>query len=219
VVQDTIYMASWAPGGDPSSRISLPPWSQAVTTWDKNRDGELHETEITDGEVLSRFFRIDQDQNQSLNETEWTRHAAVFQKARNGVLAIRPEGRGDVTSDVQWSYTRGAPYVASPLVHQGILWMVKDGGLVTKLDTATGQLLHQERLPGRGSYYSSPVGADAKVYFASEQGVVSVVADQRDWLVLSSHDFEERIYATPAVVRDRIFIRTEAALYCFRGAK
>jgi outer membrane protein assembly factor BamB len=219
VVDDTIYVASWAPGGDTGSRILLPTWTQAVASWDKNHDDQLHETEIADNEVLDRFFRMDQDQNQALSQTEWTRHANVFHKARNGVLAIRPEGRGDQTVNVQWTYSRGAPYVASPLVHHGRLWMVKDGGLVTKLEAATGQLLHQERLPGIGSYYASPICADGKVYFASEQGVVSVVADQRDWHLLSSHDFEERIYATPAILGNRFILRTEAALYCFRDAQ
>ena len=95
--------------------------------------------------------------------------------------------------------------------------MVKDGGIVTKLDAATGELLHQERLPGMGNYHASPVTGDGKVYFASERGVVSVVANQREWEVIASHDFKEKIYATPVLHEDRIYLRTEKALYCFSG--
>ena len=59
---------------------------------------------------------------------------------------------------------------------------------------------------------------DGKVYFANEPGVISVVADQPEWSVISSHKFNEKIYATPVIDGDRIYIRTEKALYCFKGA-
>lgn len=78
--------------------------------------------------------------------------------------------------------------------------------------------LSQERLAGLGGYYASPVAGDGKVYFASQQGTVTVVADQRLWELISSHDFKESIYATPVIDHARIYIRTEQALYCFRGA-
>jgi outer membrane protein assembly factor BamB len=110
---------------------------------------------------------------------------------------------------------RGIPYVASPVLHKGVLWMVKDGGLVTKLAADTGEVLQQERLGVSGNYYSSPVAADGKVFFASESGVVTTVADEKDWRIISSHKFGEKIHATPLVVKQRIYIRTEKALYCF----
>jgi outer membrane protein assembly factor BamB len=93
--------------------------------------------------------------------------------------------------------------------------MVKDGGIVTRLDTASGRLLSDERLPGAGSYYASPVAGDGKIYFASEAGVVSVVADEPDWRVISSHKFDSKIFGTPVLNGNRIFIRTEESLSCF----
>jgi outer membrane protein assembly factor BamB len=117
-----------------------------------------------------------------------------------------------------WKYQRGVPYVATPLLDRGILWMVKDGGVVTKLDANTGQLLQEERLPGPGGYYASPVAGDGKVYFASEQGVVSVVFNEPEWKILSSKDMHEKIYATPCLERGRLFLRTNKALYCFAPA-
>jgi outer membrane protein assembly factor BamB len=220
VSPETIYMASWSPGGDAGARLSLETWADALRKWDKNGNARLSQDEVTDPEVLTRFYRMDLDQNQQLDEAEWNRHASIFQRAQNAILAIRPDGQGDLTEKaIQWKYPRGAPYVSTPLLRNGILWMVKDGGIVTKLEAATGALVQQERLPGAGNYYASPVSADGKIYFASEQGVASVVADQRDWQVISSHDFKEKIYATPAVTDHRIIIRTESALYCFRAAE
>jgi outer membrane protein assembly factor BamB len=136
------------------------------------------------------------------------------------VLAIKPNGRGELPdSAVVWKHGRGVPYVATPVLERGILWMVKDGGIVTKLDAATGQLLQEERVPAVGNYFASPVAGDGKVYFASEPGTVSVVAADKDWRVISSRNFHEKIYATPALIGNRIYLRTEEALYCFEGGR
>jgi len=214
---DMIYMASWSPGGDPGQRLSLGSWDQALTKWDKNKDGKLAKDEITDSEVLTRFFRMDLDQNQQLDRNEWERHAEVFNRAQNAILAVQPQGRGDLSEKaVVWKYLRGAPYVASPVCHNGIVWMVKDGGLVTKLQAKSGELLQQERLGATGNYYASPVIADGKVYFAGENGVLSIVADETEWRIVSSHNYKEKIFATPLIHDNLLYIRTEKALYCYR---
>ena len=142
----------------------------------------------------------------------------MFRRAENAVLAIKPAGRGDLTDKaVVWKYQRGTPYVPSPIVHNGILWMVKDGGIVTRLETASGRLLSDERLPGAGSYYASPVSGDRKIYFASEAGMVSIVADEPEWRVISSHKFDGKIFGTPVLNGNRILIRTEDSLYCYEN--
>ena len=213
---DMICTASWTPGGDAGKRLTLDSWTTALSKWDRNHDGKLTRAEINDPEVLDRFFRMDLDQSGDLDQKEWERHAEVFRQAQNAALGLRPSGRGDLTTNaLVWKHQRGVPYVASPLVHNGLFWMVKDGGIVTKLDAATGSLLQEERLPGMGSYYASPVTGAGKVYFAGELGTVSVLAEQREWRVLSSHDFHEKIYATPVLEDGRVFIRTDQALYCF----
>ncbi len=213
-----IYMASWAPGGDPGKRLVLDPWPTALSKWDKNHDGKLSKAEIEDQEVLDRFNRMDLNQDGLLDQQEWEHHAVFFRRAQNAMLAIRPSGRGELAeTNVIWKHTRGIPYVASPVLDHGILWMVKDGGIVTKLDAASGRLLQEERVGGFGNYFASPVAGDGKVYFASEAGTVSIVAAGQDWRIFSSHDFHEKIYATPAFARGRLYLRTEKALYCFRG--
>jgi outer membrane protein assembly factor BamB len=215
---DMVYMASWTPGGDPGRRLALDEWGTALKKWDRNHDGKLSKSEIDNPEVLDRFYRIDLDQSGDLTQSEWERHAAVFRKAENAALALRlpAQGLGDFTpAATVWKHQRGAPYVATPLVHAGIFWMVKDGGIVTKLNAATGQLLQEERLPAVGNYYASPVVADGKVYFASETGTVTTVAEKPEWQVISSHNLEEKIYATPVIDDGRVYIRTEQAVYCF----
>src|SRR5207249_11921923 len=164
------------------------------------------------------FNRMDLDQDGALNQHEWERHAAVFHRAQNAVLALKPSGRGELPESVMlWKHSRGVPYVATPVLDHGILWMVKEGGIVTKLDAASGHLLQEERVPGFGNYFASPVAGDGKVYFASESGTVSVVASEQAWRVISSRDFHEKIFATPALDGRHLYIRTEQALYCFKG--
>jgi len=215
-----IYMASWAPGGDSAKRLELVSWKTALEKWDANHDGKLSKAEIDDHEVLDRFFRMDLDQDGLLNQQEWERHAAVFHRAQNALLAIRPSGRGELTPEtLAWKHTRGAPYVTTPVLDQGILWMVKEGGIVTKLDATTGELLQEERVPGFGNYFASPVAGDGKVYLSSETGTVTIVAGTRDWRVISSRSFHEKIYATPVLDHGHLFLRTERALYCFQGAR
>jgi outer membrane protein assembly factor BamB len=217
-LEDKVYMASWAPGGDTASRITLDSWSVALAKWDTNHDGKLSRAEIKDPGVLDRFYRMDLDQDGALDQHEWEHHAEIFRQAQNSLLAIKPTGAGELAKGaVVWKYSRGVPYVATPVIDRGILYMVKEGGIVTKLDVATGQLLQEERVAGLGNYFASPVAGDGKVYFASEPGTVSVLASQPEWNVISSHEFHEKIYATPAFASGCLYIRTEQALYCFQA--
>jgi outer membrane protein assembly factor BamB len=217
---ETIYMASWAPGGDVGKRLTLDPWPIALSNWDKNQDGKLARTEIKDDEVQDRFFRMDLNQDKLLEAKEWERHAEVFRRAQNSVFALKPTSSGELQkTDILWQHARGVPYVATPLVDNGRLWMVKDGGIVTQLDASNGKLIFEERLAGLGNYYASPVTSDGKVFFGSENGVVTVLANQTDWKTISSHNFREKIYATPLIDHGRIFIRTDRALYCFQASK
>jgi outer membrane protein assembly factor BamB len=218
---DLVYMASWTMGSDAGQRIKMESWPEALRRWDRNGDGRLSRYEVYSPEVLERFFRMDIDQSGDLDQEEWERGAAVFQRAQNGILAIRPSSAsGELgVNAIIWKCARGASYVATPLLDHGTLWTVKDGGIVTKISAATGDVLLEKRLPSMGNYYSSPVSADGKIFFAGEQGVVSIIANEPDWRVIASHDFGERIYATPLVSDGRLFIRTEQALYSFQAGK
>lgn len=212
-----IYSASWSPGGDPGKRISMEPFSQALAQYDKNQDGLVAKDELPSGSpVLERFFRIDLDQDQRLDEQEWARHATVFERAQNVAVALDPGTRGSLDPQhVRWSYARGLPTVPSSVVYDGVLTMVKDSGIVTLLDINTGQMLQQLRAAGRGNYYASLVAGDGKVYLISESGVMTVLQSGPEGKILSSYDFGERVMATPVIADGIFYIRTDAALYSF----
>jgi outer membrane protein assembly factor BamB len=214
VVSDgTLFVATWSPGGDTDARIAMEPWDVALSMWDKNNDRQLQNAELPAGEVRSRFFRIDLDSNQTLDEAEWNKYAKIFELAQNTFVALRADPVGG-TPQLAWEYKRGVPYVASPLVYRGRVVLVKDGGIVTVLDAQSGELVKQLRARGTGNFYSSPVAGDGKIYMASVGGVVTVCRAET-MEILSSHDFGERIAATPVVAGGRVYLRTEKALYCF----
>lgn len=212
-----IFIATQTAGGDATNRISMEPFDEALTTYDRNSDSHVGKDELPEGPVLTRFFRIDLDQDQKLSRSEWDYHTKVFELAQNQALSIKPGGTGDITeSGITWKYRRGLPTVPSSVVYRDVMYMVKDSGIVTSLDASNGELLQQGRSRGRGNYYASLMAGDGKVFLASERGVITVLEAGRKWSVLGSHDFKERILATPAIRDGRIYVRTDAALYCFQ---
>jgi len=213
---ERIFLATWTPGGDSSSRIVMESYPEALKTYDADADGLIAKSELKEGPVLQRFFRIDLNQDEKLSISEWNQHSRVFELAQNTAMAIRVGGTGDVTkTNIEWTYRKGLPTVPSAIVYDHVMYMVKDSGIITSLDAKTGKLLKQGRARGPGNYYASLVAGDGKVYLASERGVITVLTAGRDWSIEASHDFGERIMATPAVKDGHIFLRTDDAVYCF----
>jgi outer membrane protein assembly factor BamB len=211
-----LYVSGWAAGGDPGAAIAVAPFDEALRSLDRDGNGKLERAELTGHPFGERFTQVDTDGDGSITRAEYERFRELFQKGRNAVLAIRPGGRGDVTaSHVAWANTRQVPFCASPLYLGGLVYTVKDGGLLACLDRRDGKPLKVARLPDAGNYYSSPVAGDGKIYVVNERGFLTVVWAGRDWEVLSTSDFGEAVYATPAIADGRIYLRTSGHLYCF----
>jgi outer membrane protein assembly factor BamB len=72
------------------------------------------------------------------------------------------------------------------------------------------------RLTGApGNYYASPVAVDGKIYCVSQSGTVSIVKAGRNWELLASAALDEDCFATPALANGRVYVRTEASVFCF----
>jgi len=118
---------------------------------------------------------------------------------------------------VAWKGLAGIPEMPSPLLYRGRLWFVRNGGMVTSYEPATGRvILDRQRLGVLGQYAASPVGAGERIYTASEQGTITVFAAADTLEVLSRNELGERILATPAIGRDTLYVRTEKHLWAFR---
>lgn len=131
-----------------------------------------------------------------------------------GVWAVRADGQGDVTgTHVLWKYAKDGPFVSSPVLHEGLLYMTTDKGLVSCLDVGTGEPLWQERLSS-GTYWSSAVHAAGRLYFSNDKGSTTVMAAGRTVRVIGVNTLDDGIYASPAVVEGRLILRTTTHLYC-----
>ncbi len=151
----------------------------------------------------------------SLDTQEW--NAILKTPFNNSLLSIRPGGAGDVSgSHIAFQVKRGAPEVPSPLFHQGRIWMVRNGGLLTVIDAKSGkEAFPQARLTPGGIFYASPVAGDGKIYLASDAGVVIVLKSADRHEVLAENDLGETIRATPALVDGTIYVRTARHLMAF----
>jgi outer membrane protein assembly factor BamB len=212
----TLFVCGWAAAADPGERLTVPTFDEMIDMHDKNKNGTLEVEELPEGPFKQRFGLIDRDKDGHITRQEWNGMKKIFEAAENRLVAIRPGGTGEITdSHVLWSQDRNLPFVASPLYHKGLLYLVKDNGILTVLDAGTGKPTRSDRLQAAGNYYASPVAGDGKVFVCSQKGALIVVSAEKDWKTLHKADFEEEIFATPAIVDGRIYLRTTGHLYCF----
>jgi outer membrane protein assembly factor BamB len=144
------------------------------------------------------------------------RAAQIYANNASRVTAVRPGGKGEVNqTHIAWSETKGVPGVPSPLYYDGRLYTFLNGGIVYSRVAKTGALLYAGRLGAMGYYYASPVAADRKIFIASEEGVVVVLAAGDQLNVLARNKLDGAILATPAIVDGKIYVRTHSDLYAF----
>ncbi len=128
-------------------------------------------------------------------------------------LALQLEDGGEV--EVLWRRETGAPYVSSPLLYQGLIYMASEGGILTVVDPLTGDTAWRERLGG--AFWASPVGADGKVYLVDEGGETVVIEAGSEYRPLSRNPLDERSVASPAILDGWIFLRTDRGLWAISG--
>ena len=210
-----IFTAGWTPG---SGVPRMPAWTNLMSASDLNRDQALSRDEAPAGPAKQHFHYIDANRDGALSEVEYRTIAGIFDASRNNALAVRPGGTGDVTqTHVAWAQSRGLPYVPTPICLDGRLFMVRNGGLASCLDAATGRYFYQEeRLGALGDYYASPIGADRKILAISHSGVAVVVKLGDTLEVLARNTLGDEVVSTPALSGDTLYIRTQKALFAFR---
>ena len=130
-------------------------------------------------------------------------------------FAVRIDGSGDVTeSHLAWNMKKAAPLNPSPLVVGDELYLVSDNGIATCMDAVTGEQHWQERLGG--NFSASPTFADGRIYLLDEDNTTTIIAPGKNFQSLAINKLEGRTLATPAMVDDTIFLRTDTHLYSIR---
>ncbi|MFI4874235.1 MAG: PQQ-binding-like beta-propeller repeat protein, partial [Blastopirellula sp. JB062] len=131
---------------------------------------------------------------------------------RPELWAMSVDGQGDVTdTHVSWTMKRQVPTTSSPLLWQGLLYMVSDRGVATCVDVKTGETVWAERLGG--NFSASPALAEDRLYFCNEDGRTIIVAPGREFKVIGENQVDGQIMATPLLLDNAIVLRTAEKLY------
>ncbi len=138
------------------------------------------------------------------------------------IYAIKPGASGDISlkekedknSHVVWSTLRGGPYMPTPVLYGNYFYTCSNSGVLACYDAATGKEVYKKRIGDTGdSYTASPVVADGRLYFSSEQGKVRVVKAGPTFELLAVNEMDDYIMATPAISNGTLFIRSQHYLW------
>lgn len=127
---------------------------------------------------------------------------AVSAKFR-GAIDLGAEG----AQELDWLLPRKGAYMATPLLLDGLLYVLRWNGILLCLEPDTGVVVYEKRLPS-GAYTASPVGGDGKLYVANEEGQALTIRSGRDFAILSKTAAPDPILATPAISQGVLYIRT-----------
>ncbi|ADB16343.1 Pyrrolo-quinoline quinone [Pirellula staleyi DSM 6068] len=134
------------------------------------------------------------------------------------LMAVKPEGTGDITgTNVVWKVTKGIGSKPSQLLVGDLIFNVHDAGVANCLDANTGEQVWTTRLGG--TFSSSLLYGNGRVYFCAEDGKCTVVAADRELKILAENKLDDGFMATPAVSGDSLLLRTKTHLYCVEQPK
>ena len=143
------------------------------------------------------------------------------------IFAIRPGAKGDISlrpdqdssKYVAWCQRRASPYNPSTIVYGNLLHVLLDRGIATCYEAKTGKQVHgPARLPEGRAFTSSPWAYGGKIFYLNEYGVTYVLEAGREFKLLHTNKLleDDMCMATPALARDKLIIRTDARIYCFK---
>jgi len=138
------------------------------------------------------------------------------------IFVLRAGASGDITlkeneassQHVVWTKQKVGPYMPTPLIYQGLLYILRNQGILACYDLATGEEKYVERIPHQGSGFSaSPVVADGKIYLPSEDGDIFLVKAGAKFELLGKNSVGQLLMATPAISEGLMFVRAERDLF------
>jgi outer membrane protein assembly factor BamB len=213
VADDKFYAFGYSGEGRPM------PFEEQLGKFDKDGDGKIAAVEANDDAWVNGLTRFGGNRDGVLTREEWS----DLMRQRDGpsslvALRLEPDAASEtIRASELWRDEKSfMGVVPSPLVYQNVLYYVKNGGILAALDANAGKTLKQSRVQGALDPFSaSLVAAEGKIYVTSESGKIAVIKPGADWEVTAVNDLKEDTFATPALSKGRIFVRTNESLYCF----
>lgn len=247
--KDLVFGSSSRRGGDGDIDTDPGPFWKSILPFDKNKNGKIERAEMKPpftfpfrpelppghpgfgfpmpADPGKREERVDwilswfdKNKDRAWSEEEFMK-GFKNKPGKPLLMAVRPGGSGDVTeSRTAWSLNRNIPEIPSPLLHEGIIYLVRAGGVLAAVDSSNGKTIYRERVKGLGGQCTaSPVHANGHLYLVASHGALAVVKTGREFQTVHSHDLGESSETTPAIDPDSIYLRTEKSLICFRKIK
>ncbi|MEL7499337.1 MAG: PQQ-binding-like beta-propeller repeat protein [Planctomycetota bacterium] len=131
--------------------------------------------------------------------------------------AVQPDNQ-EKESLITWQRPRAGTYIPTPVIYDGGVYVIQDNGILQRLDAETGNQSYKERLKDKGAdFTTSPWAYNGKVFFHSEQGDTYVVEAGEEFKLVRVNQLGEFSMASPAIVGNRLLLRTQNAIYCIRN--
>lgn len=145
--------------------------------------------------------------------------------AGKGLFAVKPGATGDITPKdgasasefVAWSQERGGTYLPTEVAYDGALYVLSETGILSRLDAKTGKLSYKSRIETGQAFTSSPWAYNGKIFCLSEEGKTFVIAAGDAFKLLQINLLDEMAQASPAILGDRLLLRTQSRLYSIRN--
>lgn len=230
--QDMLYIATWQEFGEKERIGDIPDFETMVSINDSDKDGLINKEEIPEDMVvisrpemeeetvyLKKLFGVfDVNMDSTIDREEWDKTIGWFFTfyGESGLMALRPDANGELPmSHVLWKEKEKVSEVPTPIYYNGCVYMIKNGGIITCVEAKSGKVLYRERLGASGPYLSSPIVANGNIYISSSNGIITVVKAGNQLEILAQNDLGEKIYSTPAVIGNTLYVRTTESLYAF----
>lgn len=209
---DMVYV-----NGEGGDEPFLPSYEDSLKKYDKDNNQRIQPEEMKSDPFAEHFGWIDANSDGYIDRAEYDFVRTGTSTSGHGITAIRLGGSGDLTpTNVVWRLKKSYPNIPAPLVYRDVMYLMKEGGIVTSLNPATGEVLKMGRTPeALEEYYASPVAADGKIFMVSANCKVTVLKAGAQWEVLATNDLDEECWATPAIAGNSLIIRTRASVYSF----
>jgi outer membrane protein assembly factor BamB len=156
--------------------------------------------------------------------TPFMAHGLIYVANAHGdqapLYAIRPEATGDITpvpgsgasAGLKWSDERNGSYLQTPVVYGDLIYASTSQGIFKAYDARTGRRLYEQRLGSGGSFTSSPIAADGKIYVSSEEGQTFVIKAGPRFVLAGTNELGEVVLSTPAISDGVLYVRTTGSV-------
>ncbi|MGO9112165.1 MAG: PQQ-binding-like beta-propeller repeat protein [Thermoguttaceae bacterium] len=217
VSEGKLVYASWSYGT--SSEVK-PTFDDILKQAGEEKLGYLTKAGSEKTYLKGHFDQNDANKDGKITRDEWDAQVRYMTSGKAVALLVSPGGSGELTgSHIGWKVTKGLPYIPSPLVYRGLMYLVNNQGRLSAFEMKTGKEVYSLKQLGLGAVYASPIAANGYVYLCGLNHKIIVVKAGPAMEKVCSGELDDRIAASPAVAGNTIYVRTGKSLYAFAEAR